>query len=247
MKLESIAARVFCDDRCLMSFAGSDNDYDRFWKAAPECGRVNNAPQALVVPEPTVKREAFIVPSDVSFTALGWDRRLIDSSAPITGTWSVAARALSYDYLWNEVRVKGGAYGTGFQVLRSGSMRFYSYRDPHLDETLERFAQTSDWFGSFDPSPIDLEGFIVASVAKIDAPIKPRQLVRRQMSDFFTGQTPEERATRRREVIEATASDIRGLADTLSRVVEQRSVCTFGNRTIRENAKEDLTIIPLVG
>ena len=67
------------------------------------------------------------------------------------------------------------------------------------------------------------------------------------MSDFFTGQTPEERATRRREVIEATASDIRGLADTLSRVVEQRSVCTFGNRTILENAKEDLTIIPLVG
>ena len=131
-RLSDIAERLFCDDNCTMSFAGSDDDYEAFWKSQPTCGRVGSGEKRLVIPEPTVRNEAFIVPSDVCFASIGWDRRLL--GIPYDGSWAVAGRALSLDYLWNEVRVKGGAYGVGFQALDAGNMRFYTYRDPHLDE-----------------------------------------------------------------------------------------------------------------
>ena len=77
----------------------------------------------------------------------------------------MAARALSYDFLWNEVRVKGGAYGAGFGATRTGNLRFYSYRDPHLDETLARFAASAAWLEAFDPKPEAMEGYVVSTVA----------------------------------------------------------------------------------
>jgi len=244
-QLSGLSRRIFCDDRCIVSFAGSDADFERFWECKPESGFVSDGANRLVVPDPQVKNEAFVVPSDVCYAALGWDRRLLNS--PRTGVWAVVSRALSYDYLWNEVRVKGGAYGVGFQTLRSGSARFYSYRDPHLDETLERFGQSSEWLAQFNPSSEDLEGFVVASVAKIDAPVKPRELVRRQMSHYFTECEPEERAEQRSQVIATTAQDMRSLAPVLADVVAKQAICVFGNREILENAQVDLNIVSLVG
>ena len=244
-RLGELAARLFCDDRCTVSFAGNDADYERFWASRPGCGRMSDGVDALVVPAPCVRNEAFCVPSDVCYVALGWDRRLLGQ--PHSGTWSVAARALSYDYLWNEVRVKGGAYGAGFQSLRSGNMRFYSYRDPHLDETLARFAKASDWLAQFSPTAEELEGFVVASVAKIDNPMKPRMLIRRQMGDFLTERSSEDRVEFRRQVISTTADDVRSLAPIVADAVDRHAVCVFGNREILENSKADLKVVPLVG
>jgi len=244
-RLNELATRLFCDDRCTVSLGGTEQDFERFWAAHPECGRVSDGATRLIVPDPQVRNEAFCVPSDVCFAALGWDRRLL--GAPYSGVWSVASRALSYDYLWNEVRVKGGAYGVGFQSLRSGNTRFYSYRDPHLDETLARFSQASEWLGQFNPPAEDFEGFVVATVAGIDTPMKPRALIRRQMGDFFTDHAPEERVELRRQVIDATAADVRALAPTVADVVSEKALCVFGNREILENAAADVNVIPLVG
>ena len=244
-RLASVADRLFCDDRCTMSFGGGDSDYDRFWSAQPLCGRTGDGSHNLFIPEPVVRNEAFVVPSDVCYAARGWDRRLL--GRPHTGAWAVAARALSYDYLWNEVRVKGGAYGVGFQAMRSGNTRFYSYRDPHLDETLARFDQASSWLESFDPSSDEFEGFVVATAAGFDAPIKPRELIRRQMGDFFAGQTPEERTRLRQEAVAADVAGIRTLAGTLAEIADKSATCVFGNRGILESAHADLDVIPLVG
>ncbi len=244
-RLADVARRVFCDDACTMSLAGSDEDCERFWRAQPTCGRVGESSAQLVIPEPTMAREAFAVPTDVCFAALGWDRRLLGE--PHTGSWGVASRALSYDYLWNEVRVKGGAYGVGFKAFLSGDMRFYSYRDPHLDETIARFEQAVPWLASFDPSQEDMEGFVVATVAGIDAPVKPRALIRRQAGDFFGGRTPQTRIDNRRQVVETGVQDVRDLAAPLQRVVDEGALCVFGNREILEASKLGFDIIPLVG
>ena len=244
-RLADLARRLFCDDNCTVSFAGSDADYSRFWDARPTCERTRDAADILVVPDPVLAREAFAVPSDVCFAALGWDRRLL--GVPHDGCWNVVARALSLDYLWNEVRVKGGAYGVGFKTTLQGGMYFYSYRDPHLDETIARFEQASPWLDSFDPSREDLEGYIVSCVAGIDAPKKPRSIIRRQAGDYFNGRTPETRIANRRQVIEADVQTMRDLAPTLKRVAEQRALCVFGNREILEGSKAGLDVITLVG
>ena len=185
-----------------------------------------------------------MTPSDVCFAAIGWDRRLLSES--YTGSWAVASRALSYDYLWNEIRVKGGAYGVGFQAKRAGNMRFYSYRDPHLDETLARFTEASTWLSKFDPSKEGLEGFIVATVANLDAPIKPRELIRRQAGEFFAKHSPELRRETRRQVIETDVAAVRAVAPIVKAATEKRAMCVFGNREILESSKAGFNVIELV-
>ena len=81
----------------------------------------------LAIPEPAPRNEAFIVPCDVSYSGQGAPTLDVVEHS---GLWSVIANALSFDYLWNEVRVKGGAYGVGFRRGEEGFARFYSYRDP---------------------------------------------------------------------------------------------------------------------
>ncbi|HAM14358.1 MAG TPA: peptidase M16, partial [Eggerthellaceae bacterium] len=244
-RLEDVAKRLFCDDACTISFAGSDADYEAFWNAHPACGRTGADGRLLRIPEPVVRNEAFIVPSDVCYAALGWDRRRMGVS--YTGAWAVAARALSLDYLWNEVRVKGGAYGVGFQVRPAGNMNFYSYRDPHLDVTLERFRKASSWLAEFDPSPADMDGFIVASVAAFDAPVKPRALMKRQAAEFFCGRTMQDRRRMRAQMVSADVEALRAFASVVESSNAHDARCVFGNRDILQSAKAAFEPIVLVG
>ncbi len=186
-KLENLCQKLFCDNRCIVSFAGNENSYESFWSADPSCHQQNNDASILEVPNPKILNEAFIVPTDVCFGATGWDWRLMNIE--FTGSWLVVSRALTYDYLWNEVRVKGGAYGVGFQAARSGNMHFYSFRDPHIDETFARFDEASQWLSHFAPTEEALEGFVVATVASLDAPTKARAMIRRQDMEYFTDRT----------------------------------------------------------
>ena len=158
----------------------------------------------------------------------------------------MAARALSYDYLWNEVRVKGGAYGAGFQTARTGNLRFYSYRDPHLDDTLARFARASEWLAKFDPAAEAMEGYVVSTVAGFDTPLKARALVRRQDGDFFGGRTPESRAATRAQMIDADAAALRALAGPIAEAVAMDAVCVFGSKDIIEASDAGLAVIDLL-
>ena len=158
----------------------------------------------------------------------------------------MASRALSYDYLWNEVRVKGGAYGAGFQTARTGNLRFYSYRDPHLDDTLARFARASEWLAKFDPAAEAMEGYVVSTVAGFDTPLKARALVRRQDGDFFGGRTPESRAATRAQMIDADAVALRALAGPIAEAVAMDAVCVFGSKDIIEASDAGLAVIDLL-
>ena len=244
-RLADVARRLFSDDACTMSFAGSDADYELFWQTSATPG-ISDAPRGqLHIPAPIVRNEAFVVPSDVCFTSMGWDRRLL--GLDYSGSWAVASRALSLDYLWNEVRVKGGAYGCGFQAQRGGNMRFHSYRDPHLDETIARFKDASSWLSGFNPSKEDFEGFVVASVASMDTPVKPRTLMRRQAGEFLAERPSGERRLLRSQIIATTPEDVRSLGSALDQMSEQKAFCVFGNRAILESAATPLTVISLVG
>ena len=244
-KLARVCETVFCDNGSLVSFAGNDECYDAYWDMRPLCGRAGSSTQALQVPDPAKKTEAFIVPSDVTYSALGWDRRLLDEL--YDGMWLVAARALSYGYLWNEVRVKGGAYGVGFQAVRKGNLCFYSYRDPHIDETLQRFCEASSWLGDLKITQEELEGFVVAVVASLDAPIKPRALVKRQDSDFFSKFSPVERLAVRKEAIQTTTEGLHGFAATVREVTSEDARCVFGNAQIIESSKLHWDATTLIG
>ena len=243
-KLADLAARLFTDSGCTLSFGGSEEALDAYREASAPFGGVAGAP-VLTVPAPEDKHEAFVVASDVTYTACGWDRRLLGE--PYGGTWLLASRILSYDFLWTEVRVKGGAYGAGFQTTRSGSSRFYSYRDPRIDETVERFRTAGDWLaGVFSPTESEMDGYVVSTVASLDAPAKARELLRRQDGLYFSGATLADRARVREEVRAARTEDVRALAPSVDAIAGAGCVCAFGNGEVIRASGEDFNVVDLL-
>lgn len=243
-KLADLAARLFTDSGCTLSFGGSEEALDAYREASAPFGGTAGAP-VLTVPAPEDKHEAFVVASDVTYTACGWDRRLLGE--PYGGTWLLASRILSYDFLWTEVRVKGGAYGAGFQTTRSGSSRFYSYRDPRIDETVERFRTAGDWLaGVFSPTESEMDGYVVSTVASLDAPAKARELLRRQDGLYFSGATLADRARVREEVRAARTEDVRALAPSVDAIAGAGCVCAFGNGEVIRASGEDFNVVDLL-
>ncbi|MGI6046301.1 MAG: insulinase family protein [Eggerthellaceae bacterium] len=244
-KLEDLSRLIFSDAACLLSFSGSDEDFDRFWDAGALCQNNKRSEDLLRVPEPQILHEAFIIPSDISFSALGYDRRTFNPQ--YTGAWKVASRALSFDYLWNEIRVKGGAYGAGFQAQPTGDLRFYTYRDPHFDESIERMRNAPSWLAEFKPDKQTFEGYVVSSVAGFDTPLKTRELIRREDQFFITHRPENDRLITRNEIRNATIPEIQSLSETLAAAINEDAYCVFGNEKILKNSHLDLHLINLMG
>lgn len=247
-KLAELAGRIFVADGCLASFTGSDEDFNAYWDAAGDLGlgAGDGADRgALAVPTPCDRHEAFVIPSDICFAARACDPRRL--GIDVTGAWAVAANALSYDYLWNEIRVKGGAYGCGFRAAGERQTAFYTYRDPAIDPSIERVARAGEWLGSFEPDEAAFEGFIVSCVSGMDAPVKPYALTKRRNTTYLAGLDPHAREERRAQMLAATPGELRSLGADVTRIAAESPTCVFGGRDVIAKSNAGFNVIDLLG
>lgn len=246
-KLAELAERIFVADGCMASFTGSDEDFDAYWDAAGDLGlgAGDGADRgALAVPTPCDRHEAFVIPSDICFAARACDPRRL--GIDVTGTWAVAANALSYDYLWNEIRVKGGAYGCGFRAAGERQTAFYTYRDPAIDPSIERVERAGAWLGSFEPDEAAFEGFIVSCVSGMDAPVKPYALTKRRNTTYLAGLDPHAREERRAQMLAATPGELRSLGTDVTRIAAESPTCVFGGREVIAKSNAGFTVVDLL-
>lgn len=249
-KLAELAGRIFVADGCLASFTGSDDDFNAYWDAAGDLGLgagdgADAGRDALVVPAPRDRHEAFVIPSDICFAARACDPRRL--GIDVTGAWAVAANALSYDYLWNEIRVKGGAYGCGFRAAGERQAAFYTYRDPAVDPSIERVARAGEWLGSFEPDEAAFEGFIVSCVSGMDAPVKPYALTKRRNTTYLARLDPHAREERRAQMLAATPGELRSLGADVTRIAAESPTCVFGGREVITKSNADFNVVDLLG
>lgn len=247
-KLAELAERIFVADGCMASFTGSDEDFDAYWDAAGDLGLGAGDGAgcgALAVPTPRDRHEAFVIPSDICFAARACDPRRL--GIDVTGAWAVAANALSYDYLWNEIRVKGGAYGCGFRAAGERQTAFYTYRDPAIDPSIERVERAGAWLGSFDPDEAAFEGFIVSCVSGMDAPVKPYALTKRRNTTYLAGLDPHAREERRTQMLAATPGELRSLGADVTRIAAESPTCVFGGRDVIAKSNAGFNVIDLLG
>lgn len=247
-KLAELAGRIFVADGCMASFTGSDEDFDAYWDAAGDLGLGAGdgaGSGTLVVPEPRDRHEAFVIPSDICFAARACDPRRL--GIDVTGAWAVAANALSYDYLWNEIRVKGGAYGCGFRAAGERQTAFYTYRDPAVDPSIERVERAGAWLGSFEPDEAAFEGFIVSCVSGMDAPVKPYALTKRRNTTYLAGLDPHAREERRAQMLAATPGELRSLGADVTRIAAASPTCVFGGRDVIAKSNAAFNVIDLLG
>ena len=247
-KLAELADRIFVADGCMASFTGSDEDFDTYWDAAGDLGLGAGdgaGRDALAVPAPCDRHEAFVIPSDICFAARACDPRRL--GIDVTGAWAVAANALSYDYLWNEIRVKGGAYGCGFRAAGERQTAFYTYRDPAIDPSIERVERAGAWLGRFEPDEAAFEGFIVSCVSGMDAPMKPYALTKRRNTTYLAGLDPHAREKRRAQMLGATPGELRSLGADVTRIAAESPTCVFGGREVIAKSNAGFNVVDLMG
>lgn len=187
---------------------------------------------------PALTQDAFAVKSDVTFSAVSSNFNLLQNMSDFNGSWAIASKALSYDYLWNTIRVQGGAYGCGFSASKTGSAGFYTYRDPNVASSLETISKSGFWLKKFVASEREMDGYVVSAVADFDKPCKASALMARAESQFFSGDTEEDRERLRDEALHTTLDDVRSLASTVENILEHSSVCVVGNKDAISKSKK---------
>lgn len=248
--LRNIQGRLFKTDGASVSFAGEKKDLDVFWKTGGNLGFIDDGfptKSQLQIKVGSAQDEGFIVPANVCFCSLAAPGALLNDPLHFSGAWLVASRAISYDYLWNEVRVLGGAYGAGFGATADSLMSFYSYRDPAIDPTLKRFKDTGTWLSRFAPTKRDEEGYVVATVAALDNPKKPRQIMLTKDHLRMCHFPADWERTIRDEALRTTTKEIQALAPTLKDASDNNSICVIGGSEFFEKSSANLNVKNLLG
>lgn len=182
-------------------------------------------------------KEGISIPAGISYAALG--ANLYQCGLEYTGAMKVLAGILSYGYLWNSVRVQGGAYGAGFIVNENGNVGYYSFRDPNAARSLDVYRQTSDYIRSFCESEEELDKFIIGTVAETEPLLSSKNYGRTADANYFRGNTYENQCKLRSEMINTRKEDILALCDVIDKIVDKDCVCVIGYQDALDNCKQE--------
>lgn len=237
-KLAAIAKKLFARNRMLISFTGNNEAYgnakpslEKVISGFDKMSAVGNQAEVHF----NTAKEAFIDASQIQYVAKTGD--FICEGYEYTGALRLLRIILSYDYLWINVRVKGGAYGCMNTFLRSGESYFVSYRDPNLSDTLDVYDRIPEYIKSFSPDERDMTKYIIGTFSALDTPMNPEAKGSKSLSAYLEGITYEQIQKERNEILNAQPEDIRRLADLVEAVLKKDSICVIGNENmIKESA-----------
>ena len=229
-KLQEVCKKLFTRASMLVSYTADEAGYAYL----PESLKL----LADKLPEGTGERYRFTHPvenrneglktsAQVDYVARCGNFR--DQGLEYTGALKILQVILSYDYLWLNIRVKGGAYGCMSGFGRSGEGYLVSYRDPNLKETNEIYEGIPEYLEQFDPDERDMTKYVIGTISNLDTPQTPSIKGSRGLSAYLSGVTEEMQQKERDQILSATKEDIRALAKQVRAVLDTGSFCVVGN------------------
>ena len=229
-KLQEVSRKLFTRSNMMVNYTADDKGYEKL----PEALKL----LAEKLPEGSGEKYAFTHPvknaneglktsAQVDYVARCGNFR--DAGLKYTGALKILQVILSYDYLWLNIRVKGGAYGCMSGFGRSGEGYLVSYRDPNLKETNDIYEGVPAYLEAFDPDDRDMTKYVIGTISNLDAPLTPSVKGSRGLSAYLSGVTEEMMQTERDQILGATKEDIRALAAQVRAVLKTGSFCVVGN------------------
>ena len=146
------------------------------------------------------------------------------------GAAEVAAQFLTYDYLWNTIRVKGGAYGTGLRVGRWGNLAVTSFRDPSAAQSLNAFCQAGAALRAFCQGEEDVDRYIVSTIGEIDPLLTPRAAGEMAARLYLAGVTAEDLEQEWAQVLRTDKEKLSAFADLLDQALPASQICVIGGQ-----------------
>jgi len=182
------------------------------------------------------KNEGLTTAGQVQYVAQAGNYRI--GGYEYDGALRILRTILGYEYLWKNVREKGGAYGCMNGFKRCGDVFFVSYRDPKLKQTLDTFAGVPEFIRSFEADENGMTKYIIGTISGIDTPLTPSVQGGLGLSAYMNGVSEADMQKERDQILDATDADIRKLADLVECVIKQGNICVVGSSLAIEDCKD---------
>lgn len=235
MMLKALFKHIFRKDNLVIGYTADDEGYEMLKQPMAEFIRqleCNNDEKMNFDRydndlTPVVRNEGFKTSAQIQYvTRTG---NFVEKGYAYDGALKVLKMILNSEYLWKNIREKGGAYGCNCVFSRSGESYFSSYRDPNLSRTNEVFEKVPEYIRNFDTDERNMTKYIIGTISGMDTPLTASAKGNRSMSAYFNNETIENLERDRIQVLEANQEKIRSFADTVAAVLEQTNICVVGN------------------
>ncbi len=239
-KLQGLAERVFRPENLLLDFTADEDGYQAFEKAAAEmkdtlfAKPVEKGNFHIDVEK---KNEGFCTSGQIQYVGQAGNFQK-KYGYPYTGALRILKVIMGYEYLWTNIRVKGGAYGCMCSFGKNGDSYFVSYRDPNLKKTFETYHGIADYVKEFTADERTMTKYIIGTISEIDTPMTPATKASRSLGAYLSNLTFDEVQKERDEILNCTQEDIRKLAAYMEAIMETDAICVVGNGQAIEENKE---------
>jgi Zn-dependent M16 (insulinase) family peptidase len=237
--LKKVSELLFTKENMIAAATCSKPDYEKFNKGLEVFSKTMASKKPALNDWKfylTVKNEGILTASKVQYVVMGYDYKKLGYAW--NGKMNVLNQIISTDWLKNQIRVIGGAYGGFSNINLTGLVTFNSYRDPNLKTTIENYKATSDYLKKFEADDNSMTRYILGAVSKIDVPMTASQKGDQAISYYFAKRSLDDIQKSRNELLSTKAQDIRDFSKMISDILAKNAVCVYGN-TDKINAEKD--------
>ncbi len=229
-KLQALCKMIFRPENLMIDFTGDGEALEKL--AGPVVALKSKlytdaVEKASYIPVPEKKNEGLTTSGQVDFVCRAGNFR--KKGLPYTGALTVLRVMMGYEYLWVNIRVKGGAYGCMCGFFRDGGSYFCSYRDPNLGQTIDVFENAADFIANYEADERTMTQYIIGAISELDTPLTAAGKGRRSREYYMTGMTNEMLQSARNQVLDATPDDIRALSKYIRAFMDDDFLCVVGN------------------
>ena len=238
-RLSSLVKRIFTRSRLTLSITAKPDE--AFTKKLIDSLDSGEKAELVCGIQPFgIRREGIAIPAQAAYAESASNLSLFGEK--VVGSMNVVRSLLNYGYLWNAVRVQGGAYGVGLLIRNNGNIGFYSYRDPSPSRTLSCYKESGSFLRSFAESGEDISKFIIGAVGDTSPLMTPKLKGTVASTRYLRGITYEDECRTRREILATDKAELLRIADIIDKVSETDAVCVVGGKDKLEACELDVIL-----
>ena len=229
-KLKELSEMIFRPENLMVDFVGTRDGLallDAPVAALKEKLYTTSVEKGRFVPRAVKRNEGFKTSGQVQYVCRAGNFR--KKGLPYKGALKALKVMMGYGYLWENVRVKGGAYGCMCTFGKSGDCYFVSYRDPNLQKTIDVYERAAEAIAQFEADERTMTQYIIGAVSDLDMPMNPAAKGLNSLSAYMTGLTKEIMQKERDELLSAQPEDIRALAEYIRAFMADECLCVVGS------------------
>ncbi|WP_058485083.1 insulinase family protein [Defluviitalea phaphyphila] len=237
--LKETAKQIFNKNNLLIGITSQEEDYEEIRKYLSilfEDLNDNVINKKKYSFNEEIKNEGLMTQSNVQYVAKGYN--FLELGYSYSGKLQVLKTIIGLDYLWNKVRVQGGAYGAFINFSRTGNVFFSSYRDPNLKRTLNIYDEVGKYLAEFNASRRDMTKYIIGTISRYDHPLTPSMKGEKAVSQYISKITYEDTQKEREEILSTTKEDIVNFKEMMEKLSQQNYICVMGNKNIIKENKD---------